>query len=256
MTDGVVSDLIFDIGLHRGNDATFYLKKGFKVVGLEAVPGLCEFVKTQNLDAVSSGRLTIIQKALSDLEGQTVEFFVNPSKDDWGSLTRGVAEKGMGNAEAITVETTTLESMMETFGVPYYLKCDIEGADAILVDQLLHSTGRPSFVSIEATSADDITKLSACGYDRFQIVNQYMHPYVKCPVPAGKEPTWIPSSLMSRADCSALNYHLIVGRHLLTQWHCSRIGMDCAHGTKTWRLDGSTCMFAGRLHWRRSRGLA
>ena len=31
-------DLIFDVGLHRGEDTEFYLKKGFRVVAFEANP--------------------------------------------------------------------------------------------------------------------------------------------------------------------------------------------------------------------------
>ena len=184
LKSGVSASLIFDIGLHKGRDANFYLKKGFTVVGLEAVPALCESAARENAEAVKSGKLTIIQKALFDDDGATVDFFVNSEKDDWGSLTRGAAEKGMGRATAIAVQTITLETLFRQFGIPYYLKCDIEGGDAILVEQLLHSTGRPTFVSLEATSADDVAKLLACGYDRFQLVNQYMHPFVRCPVPA------------------------------------------------------------------------
>jgi hypothetical protein len=45
-------------------------------------------------------------------------------------------------------------------------------------------SSRPAFVSIEATSADDVARLLACGYDRFQVVNQYMNPYLTCPAPA------------------------------------------------------------------------
>jgi hypothetical protein len=29
-------DLIFDVGFHRGEDTDFYLKKGFRVVAVEA----------------------------------------------------------------------------------------------------------------------------------------------------------------------------------------------------------------------------
>jgi 16S rRNA A1518/A1519 N6-dimethyltransferase RsmA/KsgA/DIM1 with predicted DNA glycosylase/AP lyase activity len=34
------SDLIFDIGLHRGEDTDFYLKKGFRVAAFEVDPNL------------------------------------------------------------------------------------------------------------------------------------------------------------------------------------------------------------------------
>ena len=33
--------LIFDIGCHLGEDSEFYLRKGFKVVAVEANPELC-----------------------------------------------------------------------------------------------------------------------------------------------------------------------------------------------------------------------
>lgn len=177
-------DLIFDIGLHRGLDAQFYMAKGFRVVGLEASAQLCERVRKENAAEVRSGALVIVERALHERSGERVQFFINPEKDDWGSLYKGAAEKGVGYAVAASVETISLADVVAAHGEPYYIKCDIEGADALFVRSLLHSQVRPKFVSIEATSADDIARLLACGYDRFQIVNQYMNPYTKCPSPA------------------------------------------------------------------------
>jgi hypothetical protein len=37
-------DLIYDIGLHKGEDSEFYLKKGFRVVAIEALPSLTLFL--------------------------------------------------------------------------------------------------------------------------------------------------------------------------------------------------------------------
>jgi FkbM family methyltransferase len=183
MTD-VMPNLIFDTGLHKGLDAQFYLQKDFSVVGLEASPELCSLVRASNAGHIASGKLTVIEKALFHADDEIVEFFINPEKDDWGSLYQGSAEKGIGRAVKIAVPTITLDSLFRTYGIPHYLKCDIEGGDALLAEQLLHSSARPTFVSLEATSLDDVAKLLACGYDRFQLVNQYMHPYVQCPSPA------------------------------------------------------------------------
>lgn len=36
------AQLIYDVGGHLGEDTDFYLKKGFKVVAIEANPGLAE----------------------------------------------------------------------------------------------------------------------------------------------------------------------------------------------------------------------
>jgi len=35
-------DLIFDIGANNGDDTAFYLKKGFRVVAIEADPALAQ----------------------------------------------------------------------------------------------------------------------------------------------------------------------------------------------------------------------
>ena len=34
------NDLIYDIGMHKGEDSEFYLRKGFRVVAFEANPEL------------------------------------------------------------------------------------------------------------------------------------------------------------------------------------------------------------------------
>lgn len=177
------NDLLFDIGLHIGHDALYYLKKGFRVVGLEAREDLCKAAALTAGDFGHNGRLQIVQRALFERSNETVNFYINDKKDDWGSLYRGAAEQDGSKAEQISVKTITLSELTETYGTPYFIKCDIEGGDAIFVEQLLHLRERPVYVSVEATSSDDIAKLRACGYNSFQIVNQYLNPYTKEPNP-------------------------------------------------------------------------
>lgn len=177
-------NLIFDLGLHKGYDAKNYLAKGFDVVGVEAIASLCESAKSLNAEAYASGRLKIVNRALFDRADETVTFFVNPEHEDWGSLEQGAAEKGVSSSYEIKVETTTLEKLYAEFGLPYYIKCDLEGGDRIFASQLSHSAHRPSFISIEATSADDLAHVRAAGYTHFQIVNQYLNPWAKPPTPS------------------------------------------------------------------------
>ncbi len=180
----IQEDLIFDIGLHKGFDSSFYLRKGFRVVGVEAREDLCEMARRNNAEYVTKGRLEIVPRALYDTSGSTVEFFINDTKDDWGSLFRGAAEHDGSEARRIVVTTITLEELFQKYGVPYYIKCDIEGGDSLFVDQLLGSRSRPRYVSIEASTLDDIAKIRACGYNSFQIVNQILNPRTPPPYPA------------------------------------------------------------------------
>ncbi len=56
--------------------------------------------------------------------------------------------------------------------------------DEAFAAQLLADGRRPAFVSVEEESLDVLALLRACGYDRVQIVNQALLPYVQPPRPA------------------------------------------------------------------------
>lgn len=45
-------DLIFDIGMHRGEDSEFYLRKGFRVVAVEAIDSFCRTVAERLVESV------------------------------------------------------------------------------------------------------------------------------------------------------------------------------------------------------------
>jgi FkbM family methyltransferase len=178
---GSPQGLIFDLGLHKGYDAEFYLKKGFHVVGVEAVPSLSELAASR-LSAFAE-RLQVVNKALYHRSGETVSFFTVPDKDDWGSLSRGKAEKGVEESVEISVPTTTLSDLFDEFGVPYFIKCDLEGGDLIFLEQLRADARRPPFVSVEMNDGSEGAFLEACGYELGQIVNQWLNPFKSPPDP-------------------------------------------------------------------------
>lgn len=175
--------LIYDLGLHAGRDSEFYLKKGFNVVAVEANPILANSTSERLAEHVGSGQLTVIEKAIWDKGGEEVTFYVNDEKDDWSSLFRGAAEKGVTSSREIKVQTITLAEMYETYGVPYYLKCDLEGGDISVAWQLSAQTERPKYASFEVTSLEIISALRASGYTRFQLINQAFHYLTKLPNP-------------------------------------------------------------------------
>ena len=75
-----------------------------------------------------------------------------------------------------TVPSIRFASLIEEFGVPYYLKIDIEGADSLCLDGLLHFANRPRFVSFEiehwSLMRKEMNTLTKLGYEKFKIVNQ------------------------------------------------------------------------------------
>ena len=49
-------DLIYDIGAHKGDDAAFYLAKGFRVISVEAHPTHASVIRRRFSSEIEDGR--------------------------------------------------------------------------------------------------------------------------------------------------------------------------------------------------------
>ena len=81
-----MSDLIYDVGLHAGEDSLFYLLKGFRVVAVDANPAMCRLAGERLARFVETGQLRIVNAAIADRRGR-LTFFEN-TKSDWSTLVR------------------------------------------------------------------------------------------------------------------------------------------------------------------------
>ncbi len=175
-------NLIFDIGMHIGQDTEFYLKKGFRVVAVEANPVLAEQGASRFQNEIADGRLTIVNRAIAN-GGERVAFYVNNEVTEWSSVHQSLGDRRHGS-EKIEVDSIDLVSLLAEHGVPYYLKIDIEGADEIPIKQLRQCTLKPPYVSYEASSFGGASRLYAMGYKRFAVVLQRNVEDVRLPDPS------------------------------------------------------------------------
>lgn len=151
--------LIFDLGMNDGTDAAYYLSCGFNVVAVEANPELCEQARKR-----FGNQITIIEAAITDRNGKA-DFYISEN-DHLSSL---LPERAKSNHK-ITVNCITIDDLFKRFGVPYYLKIDIEGADLAVIAML---DRRPKYLSVEDCRFGPkyIEKLAALGYE-FQLIDQ------------------------------------------------------------------------------------
>ncbi|MBK8302182.1 MAG: hypothetical protein IPK98_01725 [Chloracidobacterium sp.] len=121
-------NLIFDVGLHRGQDTSFYLKKGYRVVAFEADPENAAFCRERFAEEIADGRLTIVEGAItedpaaSEPDGK-VRFYRNEDHSLWGSTSVdwAVRNKVMGTTnEIIGVTAVDFAKCIEKYGVPYF----------------------------------------------------------------------------------------------------------------------------------------
>jgi len=86
------SNLIYDVGLHKGEDSEFYLKKGFRVVAIEALSELCEIARRRLQKYVETGQLVILNVAISNENG-AIKFFANRQNSVWGTTNETWAKR-------------------------------------------------------------------------------------------------------------------------------------------------------------------
>jgi FkbM family methyltransferase len=187
------NQLIYDVGAHLGEDTEYYLKKGFNVIAIEANPKLCSAIMDKFTGSIGSGNLTVINVAISDNAGE-LDFYLNDLFSEWGTVNTDWVRRnemlGGKSSKKITVKSLPLESLIKEYGVPYYLKIDIEGSDVVALNSLRSLEEKPKFVSIESekVSWEKLLKefdiFLSCGYKKFKVVNQAFINYQQCPNPA------------------------------------------------------------------------
>lgn len=189
----LAKDLIFDIGCNNGDDTDFYLKKGFRVVAIDADKALCDHVSERFAPEIRSGRCEVIYGAVGERSGDTVTFYICEKRPDWNTCDPYFVarnEKVGVTFSAVSVPTVNVAELMETRGTPYYLKIDVEGADAVPLKTMMGKKVIPVCASIEIAQHDlsegleQIRLLHALGYTQFNFFNQGMRRSVKAPSPA------------------------------------------------------------------------
>jgi FkbM family methyltransferase len=179
-------DLVFDVGMHRGEDTERYLRQGFRVVAVEANPALVDLA-TQRFDrAIASGRLTIVGAAVAEQRG-TVELAVFDEHTVWSSVDRRFIARNLAmnqRCHMVTVPAVRFNDLLSEYGVPRYLKIDIEGFDMMCVRALHEVSERPDYLSIESAvtsphgggvveaAFDELAELWTLGYRAFKFVDQ------------------------------------------------------------------------------------
>jgi FkbM family methyltransferase len=185
--------LIYDVGAHKGEDTDFYLKKGFAVVAIEAIPEFCVLLEQKFSKFVQEGQLKILNVAVSKTAGP-IEFYIDEEVSVWGTANWDFVERnisfGFGKTRKIKVGARPLVDIFNEYGVPWYCKIDIEGNDLDALRSLIGVPDAPRYISIESERRDwgrlmeEFLTFHELGYSRYKIINQTLVNVQTCPRPA------------------------------------------------------------------------
>lgn len=164
--------LVLDVGMHEGQDTILYLSQGYRVVAVEANPVLAKLVESRLSEKIVKGDLVVENVGISSTESNALLFYQNLSKSEWSSFNYDAAHKMGSKVLEINVRSVKFESLIEKYGIPFYLKIDIESYDIVCLNSLLKFPEKPKYISCEASSIEILERLKELGYSQFKLINQ------------------------------------------------------------------------------------
>ena len=164
--------MIYDVGMNTGQDTAYYLHMGCKVIAIEANPILAAQCASRFKKEIAEGRLVIENVGISDNPGVT-DFWICDDKSEWSSFDLSCAARRGYRHHSVPVPCATLPTLIRKYGIPYYIKIDIEGHDRICLSQLTKQLS-PAYISIESYGhgEEPILDLLSLGYSKFKILDQ------------------------------------------------------------------------------------
>lgn len=168
---GHSAPLVYDVGMHDGNDSAYYLAKGFDVVAIDANPSSCERCRDRFTAEIRAGRLTILNVGVSNEEGVGT-FHVNLAEEPISTFVpeRFAAMEWVRQEwREIDVPIVRLSDLIDRHGCAAFIKIDVEFFDQNVMLDLLRTNHRPPLISVEAQEIDTFCSLVCMGYRRFRL---------------------------------------------------------------------------------------
>jgi len=183
--------LVFDVGANLGQKTHVFLHLGARVVSIEPERDCAEYLRTH----FRSDRLTVVNAAVADRPG-TVRLFVDAqtpeiSTVDANWMISGPDSAKAGRLEEQTIEATTLSQLIERFGVPDYIKIDVEGFETPVLKGLHTPVTCVSF-EFHTTNMHDIEERCAL----LNALGRYAFNYTLSDTYALALAEWLPASAL------------------------------------------------------------
>ena len=165
--------LMFDIGANRGDATIAGINLGYKVVALEPAPRV--FVELVS-NFIYSSSVVPLRLAVGEKDGERLDFYecvedgLSTLDKDW--LTKpGMPYYGK-EYRTISVNTCTVDWLVEKYGRPDLMKIDVEGAEWGVLRGMSENYGKLALEWTQETMSEhneQLQYLTSIGYTEFRL---------------------------------------------------------------------------------------
>jgi FkbM family methyltransferase len=181
-------NLIFDIGFNVGEftQTCFNKYNSCSVIAVEANPNL---VSTVSQHFFTNYNFSLLNNLVSDKEGESLDFYINPSASGISTasthfmknsrFTKGskyIGENSTQWAAPIKVQSITIDSMIERYGIPDLIKIDVEGYELNVLKGLTQKANDICFEWHEEEKENlyqILEHLQSIGYTQFGVIGYF-----------------------------------------------------------------------------------
>lgn len=148
-------DVCFDIGAHTGNRTSSWLKMGAKVIALEPQPALFEYLKKR---FHGKADVEVLPLAIGKESGTACMHIssrhptLSTLSNDW-IATIAAFQPEVKFSQKVMVEVSTLDHLIEIYGIPSFCKIDVEGFEEEVLQGLSNALPALSFEFFPTTPA-------------------------------------------------------------------------------------------------------
>jgi len=153
------NDLVFDVGANVGNRTKPFLKIGARVVAIEPQKKCCKI-----LEKKFHNNIELVQMGLGKTE-EIKDFFVannhtlSSFSAEWIESVKKTRFMDYSWAEPIKIQITTLDKLIDKYGLPKFIKIDVEGFELEVLKGLTYAI---DIISFEYAVPEQTQKAKDC----------------------------------------------------------------------------------------------